>query len=92
MKYRIRLSPLAEEHLEEWRKNGNPSVLRKIAGMFEELEEHPMIGTGKPERLKGELQGYWSRRITKADRMIYSIDGMEIIVCIVSMRGHYGDK
>ena len=36
MKYRIRLSPLAEEHLEEWRKSGNPSVLRKIAGMFSE--------------------------------------------------------
>ena len=51
-----------------------------------------MTGTGKPERLKGELQGYWSRRITKADRMVYRIDGDEVQVGIVSMKGHYGDK
>ena len=51
MKYRIRLTALAEEHLEYWRQCGKLSVLRKIAGMFDELEEHPMTGTGKPERL-----------------------------------------
>lgn len=92
MKYRIRLTALAEEHLEYWRQCGKLSVLRKIAGMFDELEEHPMTGTGKPERLKGELQGFWSRRITKADRMIYSIDGDEVLVSVVSMKGHYGDR
>lgn len=92
MRYRIRLSSMAEEHLEYWRRCGQPSVLRKLAGIFDELEEHPMTGTGKPERLKGELQGYWSRRITKADRMVYRIDGDEVLVGIVSMKGHYGDK
>lgn len=51
MRYRIRLSSMAEEHLEYWRRCGQPSVLRKLAGIFDELEEHPMTGTGKPEKL-----------------------------------------
>ena len=42
---------MAEEHLEYWRRCGQPSVLRKLAGIFDELEEHPMTGTGKPEKL-----------------------------------------
>ena len=92
MKYRIMLSPDALLHLEEWRHSGQVQVLRKLASLFEELETHPMSGTGKPERLRGELRGYWSRRITKADKMIYKIDGTEILVSIVSLKGHYGEK
>ena len=39
MRYRIRLSSMAEEHLEYWRRCGQPSVLRKLAGIFDELED-----------------------------------------------------
>ena len=92
MTYKIKLSPIAEEHLDEWQKSGAKVVLKKIVKLFEELEIHPMSGTGKPERLKGDMQGYWSRRITKADRMVYAIDGDMVLVDIVSLRGHYGDK
>lgn len=90
--YRIRLSPLAELQYEEWIRSGQKSVLRKLAGLFDELERHPTSGTGKPEKLKGDLQGYWSRRITKSDRMIYRIDGDIVLVSVVSLKGHYGDK
>lgn len=92
MNYRIKLSPDAEEHLEEWKHSGQIAVLQKLAKLFDELEGHPMTGTGKPERLRGNLQGYWSRRITKADRLVYCIHGEEILVSVVSLKGHYGDK
>jgi len=39
-----------------------------------ELAEHPREGTGKPEMLKGDLAGYWSRRINREHRLVYSIE------------------
>jgi toxin YoeB len=53
---------------------------------------HPETGTGKPEKLKFELTGYWSRRINKKDRLIYSIEHHIVTVTVVSAVGHYGDK
>lgn len=92
MKYRIKLTPLADNQYDEWVKSGNQSVLRKLITLFKELEEHPTYGIGKPEKLKGNLQGLWSRRITKADRVIYNIDGDLVIVSVLSLKRHYGDK
>lgn len=92
MTYRIILSELAKQHLSEWKQSGKLSVLKKMAQIFRELEAHPMTGIGKPERLKGTLSGFWSRRITKSDRIVYSIDGENIKVDVVSAKGHYGDK
>jgi toxin YoeB len=54
-----------------------------------ELENHPTTGTGKPELLKHELSGYWSRRLNKKDRIIYQILEDEVIVVVVSALGHY---
>ena len=51
-----------------------------------------MTETGKPAMIRGKLSGYWSRRITKADRIVYHFNGDKVIVSIVSMKGHYGDK
>ena len=42
--------------------------------MLEELTEHPYSGIGKPEALKHQLKGYWSRRINKKDRLIYRVE------------------
>lgn len=89
MTYRIRLSDMAAEQLEYWSQCGNTSAFRKIGKIIAELQEHPMEGTGKPERLRGNLQGWWSRRITKSDRIVYCINGDEVLVDVVSMRGHY---
>jgi len=44
---------------------------------------------GQVELLKGDLSGYWSRRLNKKDRMIYAIDEVEAIVHVLSLRGHY---
>jgi len=53
------------------------------------LEEHPETGTGKPERLKNNLTGLWSRRINKEHRLVYYIDGNKVTVTIISAYGHY---
>ena len=92
MSYRLILTPEAERHLDEWRKSGQKKTLLKIIALFEELCEHPTTGTGKVEQLKGDLEGYWSRRINKSARLIYKIEEEIITVIVVSLKGHYGDK
>ena len=92
MSYQLILTPEAERHLEEWRKSGQKKTLLKIASLFEELREHPTTGTGKVEQLKGDLEGFWSRRINKSSRLIYIIEEEIITVFVVSLKGHYGDK
>ena len=59
----------------------------KLLTLFEELTEHPFTGTGKPESLKHEFSGYWSRRINKEHRLIYSVS--ENTVYINTVFGHY---
>lgn len=92
MRYKLILMPEAERHLQEWRKSGQKKTLIKIANLFEELCQHPTTGTGKVEQLKGDLEGFWSRRINKESRLIYKIEEEIITVFVVSLRGHYGDK
>jgi toxin YoeB len=57
--------------------------------MFEECAKTPFDGIGKPEPLKGNRQGFWSRQIDEEHRFVYTITDSEIIV--VSLRGHYDD-
>lgn len=92
MIYEIVLMPEAERHLIEWRKSGQKKVLKKIVDLFDELRLHPKTGTGKAEQLKGDLAGFWSRKITKGARIIYKIDDDKIIVYVISLMGHYDDK
>lgn len=53
----------------------DPSIIRKINGLIEECVRRPFKGTGKPEPLKQELQGYWSRRIDREHRLVYRVTG-----------------
>ena len=92
MRYKLILMPEAERHLQEWRKSGQKKTLLKIAALLEELCEHPTTGTGKVEQLKGDLEGFWSRRINKESRLIYKIEEEIITVFVVSLKGNYGDK
>lgn len=92
MKYTLMLTPEAERHLELWKKSGQKKTLNKIMTLFEKLTEHPATGTGQVEQLKGNLAGLWSRRIDKESRMIYRIEDSRVIVTVVSLKGHYGDK
>lgn len=92
MSYELVLTPKAEQHLKEWKKSGQKKILQKIVSLFEELQLHPETGTGQVEQLKGNLQGYWSRRIDKGSRLIYKIEQEIVTVFVISLKGHYGDK
>ena len=64
-----------------------PKIQQRISELIHDISLHPTIGIGKPEMLKHELSGKWSRRINKEHRIIYKICGKEIH--ILSLRGHY---
>jgi toxin YoeB len=77
----------AKEDLIYWKRTNNSSVLKKIRTLLENILKTPYSGIGKPEALKHELKGKWSRRITKSDRLIYQI--IENKLYIFSLKGHY---
>ena len=87
MSYTIEFTEQAQKDIDQHKKFGNKAVLSKILTFLDELTEHPFTGTGKPEQLKHDFSGYWSRRITKEHRLIYSIS--QDIVYINSAFGHY---
>jgi toxin YoeB len=64
-------------------------TLRRINDLVKDIERNGLSsGIGKPEALKGDLQGFWSRRIDEKNRLVYnqSEDGA---LCIIACRGHY---
>lgn len=91
-KFRVKIEKLADEHFRKHFKSGNKASIKKIKQIVAELSEHPYIGTGKPEALRNELSGFWSRRINKKDRLIYRVDENIVFVFIISAMGHYNDK
>ena len=92
MSYIIDFTDSALKDIQDLKKSGEKSVLKKIDSLINELEEHPYTGTGKPKPLKGNLDGHWSRRINQKHRLVYQVDDMKIIVLIISASGHYNDK
>ena len=67
----------------------NPKTAEKIKILLRELQEHPFTGTGKPEALKYQFRGAWSRRINHKDRLVYQVDGDIVTVIVLAMRYHY---
>lgn len=61
--------------------------LQKINALIKECVRHPFTGIGKPEPLKGDYSGFWSRRIDDEHRLIYSYENETLT--IVSCRYHY---
>jgi toxin YoeB len=84
-------TPRAIEDLEYWRKSGNKLIQKKISTLIEAIELNPFAGIGKPEPLKHNLAGSWSRRINREHRLVYEISSENeiIILEIQSLRGHY---
>ena len=78
-----------EDYL-HWQKT-DPNTLERLNTLIRECARTPFQGIGKPEPLKGDLQGWWSRRITLEDRLVYRVSGkgaaqqLEIAQC----RMHY---
>jgi len=79
----------ALEDINYWKKTGNKAVQKKISALINDIIAHPYSGLGKPEALKHELSGSWSRRITRVDRLVYRINIKNNTLEIETLRGHY---
>lgn len=70
-----------------WFQSHDKRLLKRLNQLIRDILRAPFDGIGKPEPLKGELSGYWSRRIDEQHRLVYSASDTEIIV--ISCRYHY---
>lgn len=91
-KFVVLLTQKAKDDIAKHKRSGNKSSETKIKKILAELQEHPYTGTGKPEQLKHELFGFWSRRINQKDRIIYSVNEHVVTVEVISAMGHYDEK
>jgi len=91
-KYFVDITDQAKKQLAEIFRSGDKASIKKLQQIFIELSIHPKSGVGKPEQLKFEFSGYWSRQVNKKDRLVYRIDEEIIAVFVISAKGHYHDK
>lgn len=88
--YKLVYSDEYLKHLEKHNKSGQKKLLVKIDTLLDELEIHPITGTGQAELLKGFGERLvWSRRIDKKHRLVYEIFEEEKRVEVLSAYGHY---
>lgn len=73
-----------------WWQQNDRKTLKRINRIIQEIEREPFGGIGKPEPLRGNYSGLWSRRIDAANRLIYSVEGDTLR--LYSAKDHYGDK
>jgi toxin YoeB len=68
-----------------------PKVVLRINELVKDMLRHPFEGIGKPEPLRNQLKGYWSRRITHEHRLVYKVEGPagKRVLIIVQCRSHY---
>ncbi len=76
-----------EEYL-SWQTQ-DKKTLRRINTLLKDIERNPFAGIGKPEPLKGNLAGWWSRRIDEANRIVYKVEAEQVI--ILQCGGHYAE-
>jgi toxin YoeB len=62
-------------------------TLKRVNSLLKDIERSNFEGIGKPEPLKGDLNGFWSRRIDEVNRLVYRIN--EDVLEILSCKGHY---
>lgn len=77
---------LAKEDKDYWEKN-NIKIFKRIDRLVNAIKQNPFSGIGKPEPLKFEKYGYWSRRITQEHRLVYKVVNNKIY--IAQCRYHY---
>ena len=83
---KISFSKNAWEDYTSWLTE-DKKMLRKINELIKEIQRTPFEGRGKPELLKYELSGFWSRRIDREHRLVYQVSGKETL--IYSCKYHY---
>ncbi len=83
---KILFTPIAFEQYNDWQIE-NKQVFNKLKKLISETAKTPYVGTGKPEALKYEYSGCWSRRITDEHRLIYRVE--ENLIEILFCKFHY---
>lgn len=86
MSRKIVFEASAFEDFTEWAKS-DKKICRKIVALIKDIDRSPFLGLGKPEMLKYELSGFWSRRINDEHRLVYKVTDTEIL--IISCKYHY---
>lgn len=75
----VRFRPTGWEDLLYWQE-ADKKLFRKLVRLIGEVQRDPFTGIGKPERLKGDLSGYWSRRIDDEHRLVYRATEKEVVI------------
>jgi toxin YoeB len=83
----LRLTEDAKEDIKFFTRSGQQDIVKKIEKLPFSIQESPFAGIGKPEPLKYQHSGKWSRRINYEHRLVYQVIGETII--IYSAKGHY---
>jgi len=83
---KIKLSKNAQKHYQYWIDNDR-KILKRINELLKETQNSPYDGKGKPEALKFNLTGFWSRRINHEHRLVYKIEND--VIYVVQCRYHY---
>ena len=73
-----------------WWQTQDKKMIRRINSLIKDAQRTPYEGIGKPEPLKGDLSGWWIRRIDEGNRIVYRVKDGDLV--IASCKGHYDDK
>jgi toxin YoeB len=79
----------AQKDIAYWKKSGKKIVQKKIQQILKAIQENPFEGIGKPEMLKHNLTGLWSRRINQEHRIVYELMDDNATIKIHALKGHY---
>lgn len=82
----IAFTPIAFKEYNEWFETSD-QIVSRIKALIKDINSDPFKGIGKPEPLKGNWTGYWSRRIDQEHRLVYHVSNTQIL--IVKCKGHY---
>jgi toxin YoeB len=85
----LTFTPTAWGEYSEWQRQ-DKKIAKKINELIKDIQRSPFEGLGKPEPLKENLAGFWSREITKKHRIVYKVE--ENNIKIVQVENHYHDK
>lgn len=86
MPSRITWTLAAREDYQYWQSQDR-KTLKRINGLIQDCLREPLGGIGKPEPLRENLAGFWSRRIDDTNRLVYCVDGDDLV--LIACRYHY---
>jgi toxin YoeB len=82
----VRFTPDGWDDFAYWATT-DPKMCRRLAKVIDDCRRDPFAGIGKPEPLRGELSGFWSRRINDEHRLVYAVEDKAVV--IIKARYHY---